>query len=158
MVESILAAAMSDRSVMVRTEKTNKKEFLTNMSEIFKNVDTDQSGGVSLAELQAHMQDADVCAYFSALGVDTFQVGNLFMLLDTDESGVITKEEFLKGVLRLRGDAKSLDIAIVMYELEQVHEHVDDVVKSVRQALSGFNSTNAEIMDVRASSKSESKS
>mmetsp|Transcript_127834 Transcript_127834/g.272625 ORF Transcript_127834/g.272625 Transcript_127834/m.272625 type:complete len:83 (-) Transcript_127834:84-332(-) len=78
------------------------------------------------------MEDPDVCAYFAALGLDTHQVSNLFLLLDQDESGTLTREEFLKGVLRLRGGAKSVDMAILMYELERVHDHMNDVVESLR--------------------------
>jgi len=134
MVESILAAARNDRDVMVKSEKASKMEFLHNMTSIYKAVDTDGSGGISLAELQTHMEDADVCAYFAALGVDASQVRNLFLLLDDDQSGIISKDEFLKGVLRLRGEAKSLDIAILAYELELIHDHLDEIEKAARLA------------------------
>jgi len=135
MVESIIAAAKSDRSILVRAEKTNKHEFLQNMTRIFRAVDADNSGGISEAELRAHMENPDVCAYFAALGVESHQVGTLFRLLDRDGSGDICLSEFLKGVLRLRGEAKSVDIAMLMHEIEEVHDHVDTVVKAVRQSL-----------------------
>eukprot|EP00928_Gymnodinium_smaydae_P095208 TRINITY_DN8154_c0_g1_i1.p1 TRINITY_DN8154_c0_g1~~TRINITY_DN8154_c0_g1_i1.p1 ORF type:complete len:799 (+),score=89.63 TRINITY_DN8154_c0_g1_i1:22-2397(+) len=136
MVESILAAAKSDQQMMVNAEKENKKEFLRNMAKIFKAVDSDNSGGISLLELQQHMEDVDVCAYFAALGVDAGQVSHLFSLLDDDDSGTITRDEFLKGVLRLRGEAKSLDIAIVLYEMESMRDEIEELGRVLRFSMS----------------------
>merc|ERR1712187_784023 len=81
MVESILSAATSDRSITVRTEKMSKSKFLHDMSQVFSAVDTDRSRCLSLEELKKHMEDPDVCAYFAALGLETHQVSNLFLLL-----------------------------------------------------------------------------
>eukprot|EP00928_Gymnodinium_smaydae_P006650 TRINITY_DN12366_c0_g1_i4.p1 TRINITY_DN12366_c0_g1~~TRINITY_DN12366_c0_g1_i4.p1 ORF type:complete len:434 (-),score=53.72 TRINITY_DN12366_c0_g1_i4:322-1623(-) len=127
MVESILAASKSDREMMVRVEKENKKAFVQNMSRIFKSIDVDNSGEITLKQLESHMEDVDVCAYFAALGMDTSQVGRLFDILDDDDSGSVTREEFLKGALRLRGEAKSLDVAIILYELDALHDQFDEL-------------------------------
>eukprot|EP00928_Gymnodinium_smaydae_P005041 TRINITY_DN11737_c0_g1_i1.p1 TRINITY_DN11737_c0_g1~~TRINITY_DN11737_c0_g1_i1.p1 ORF type:complete len:483 (+),score=71.82 TRINITY_DN11737_c0_g1_i1:1066-2514(+) len=134
MVEGILDAAKSDKEMLVKSEKMNKREFIGNMSKIFKDVDKHGAGEIQLSDLQKHMEDVDVCAYFAALGVDSDQVSHLFALLDDDNSGVVTREEFLGGVLRLRGQAKSLDIAVVLQKLDYLADQIEVMEKVIRFA------------------------
>merc|ERR1719221_1760832 len=101
------------------------------MRQIFETVDQDQSGEISLMEMKETMQDGEVSSYFAALGVDAKQVSQLFRLLDMDNSGTITREEFLKGCLYLRGNAKSIDIAVVHQELKMLQDSMDEVLDMV---------------------------
>ena len=41
--------------------------------------------------------------------------GGLFLLLDINETGRVSFEELLDGVLRLRGSAQAIDLATLMY-------------------------------------------
>ena len=43
------------------------------------------------------------------------QARGLFNLLDADDSGSISVKEFIQGCLRLRGQAKSIDVATLIY-------------------------------------------
>merc|ERR1712176_1010098 len=58
--------------------------------------------------------------YFQAINLDTSEAKGLFKLLDLDGDGTVDAEEFLSGVLRLRGKAKALDLALVMYEVRRM--------------------------------------
>merc|ERR1719221_2298647 len=101
------------------------------MRKIFETVDQDGSGEISQDEMKSKMQDGEVSSYFAALGVDAKQVSQLFRLLDMDDSGTITREEFLKGCLFLRGNAKSIDIAVVHQELKMLQDSMDEVLDMV---------------------------
>merc|ERR1712129_78461 len=72
------------------------------------------------SELDAHLKKPAVGAYFSRLGVDVNESEKLFMLLDEDGSGCIDKTEFLIGCLRLKGHAKTLDLAILRREVQLI--------------------------------------
>jgi len=100
----------SDREFIVQTELESKRDFLKTMRRIFAEVDQDGSGQIVFEEMCEHLKDPDVGAYFSKLGVDVDEVEKLFVLLDEDGSGTIEKQEFMFGCLRLKGEAKSLDL------------------------------------------------
>lgn len=130
-VESTIEAARSDREILVRSEIKAKEAFLSNMREIFETVDLDSSGEISMAEMKEKMQDGEVAHYFTALGVDAKQVTQLFRLLDNDDSGTITREEFLKGCLHLRGDAKSIDVAVIRQEIKLIRDILEETLECV---------------------------
>mmetsp|Transcript_118861 Transcript_118861/g.222189 ORF Transcript_118861/g.222189 Transcript_118861/m.222189 type:complete len:91 (-) Transcript_118861:130-402(-) len=46
----------------------------------------------------------------------------LFKLLDIDGSGAVGIEEFVIGCMRLKGSAKSIDLATLMYENKRMVE------------------------------------
>merc|ERR1740121_3563730 len=127
LVENILDAARSDRQILVNGEVKAKGAFLRNMRMIFDTVDLDGSGEISQAEMKEKMQDGEVAHYFAALGVDAKQVSQLFRLLDMDNSGTITREEFLRGCLFLRGNAKSIDMAVMQQDLKELNESMLDL-------------------------------
>merc|ERR1712194_238367 len=84
----------------------------------FKQADTDGSGQLSWEEFRGHLQDDRMKAYFQTLDLDIRKAHTLFKLLDQNENGEVGIEEFLDGCLRLKGQAKSLDLNLVIYQLE----------------------------------------
>lgn len=131
LVEAMIDAGRNDRTLLVRGEGKAKHEFLRNMRQVFDAVDVDKSGAITREEMRVQMQDGEVADYFAALGIDANQVGQLFRLLDKDNSGTITRAEFLKGCLDLRGNAKSIDMAVVNQELKLLQEALEEVLDNL---------------------------
>merc|ERR1719428_2832781 len=73
-------------------------------------------GTLTLAEFEKHLQDDDVRAYFASLELEVSDAWTLFKLLDTEGLCEISIEDFVVGCLKLRGQARSIDLAIMMYE------------------------------------------
>merc|ERR1712129_148157 len=114
----------SDRQFLIRKEMDAKQVYLGTMADIFKQLDEDGDGRINLNELQEHLDNPSVGAYFSKLGVDVNEVERLFNLLDEDGSGNIDNDEFMFGCLRLKGEAKSLDLAILQREVDSLKQEV----------------------------------
>jgi len=108
----------SDKQFCIKKEVDAKQRYLETMADVFKQLDEDGDGQIALNELQAHLESPAIGAYFSNLGVDVDEVEKLFKLLDEDGSGQIDREEFMFGCLRLKGEAKSLDLAILHREVD----------------------------------------
>jgi len=121
-VESALERSKSDRSFMVQGAIRANNEFLGTMRKMFHKIDEDGGGEIALSELKAHLRTKEIGAYFDSLGIDANQAGSLFNLLDTDGSGTIDIKEFMFGCIRIRGEAKSLDMAIISQELKWLKE------------------------------------
>merc|ERR1712050_806679 len=88
------------------------------MQDIFEEMDDDNTGCISIDEFETKLDDERVIAYFNALKLDVSDARTLFTLLDYDESGAIAIEEFVVGCHKLKGESRSLDIAIIQYELK----------------------------------------
>jgi hypothetical protein len=115
-VDYTMQRSKSDREYVIETEVHGRKEFMTTMRNLFEELDRNDSGEISLQELESHMQEPKVVAYFNALNLDLKQVNKLFNLMDLDKSGTLDPEEFVFGCLNLKGNAKTLDMAILQYE------------------------------------------
>lgn len=63
--------------------------------------------------------DNKVKILFGVLGVDVQEVSGLFTLLSGGDESV-DYEEFMAGVMRVRGGSKQLDLVTLMYENKKV--------------------------------------
>jgi len=104
-VESALLTAKADKEA----------EIQSHVRKIFKKGDVNHDGMISWEEFTDAMSDPSLGKYFKVLDIDVNEARGLFLLLDTDESGQIDTEEFVMGILRLRGAARAIDLATLMY-------------------------------------------
>jgi hypothetical protein len=121
-VESALQRSKRDHRFMVQTALKDNQDFLSTMKTIFRKMDRNGSGVIELAELKDQLHDKEIGAYFDSLGIDANQATNLFNLLDTDRNGSIDEDEFMFGCIRIKGEAKSLDVAIIHEEIKLSRE------------------------------------
>mmetsp|Transcript_21677 Transcript_21677/g.50684 ORF Transcript_21677/g.50684 Transcript_21677/m.50684 type:complete len:783 (+) Transcript_21677:100-2448(+) len=119
-VSTAIHVAQQDKESLIQEEIRNKEWYLKQMRQVFHEVDTNESGTLSLEEFEEALQDERVVAYLNAMSLDFADVKTLFVLLDRDTNGTIDIDEFFAGCLRFKGEARSIDIAKLQYELEWV--------------------------------------
>merc|ERR1712087_677028 len=117
-----MATSKTDRDMIIRDEIARKDSFMARMTEIFQEADTDCSGTVSWEELCEHLKTQEMQAYMSAMELDVAEAKGLFRLLDTQEAQEVSIDEFVVGCFRLKGQAKGLDLATLMYENKKMME------------------------------------
>lgn len=83
---------------------------------LFQNSDLDCSGKLNWEEFQCQMSNPEMQQYFRLIDVEIQEATELFKLLDLDRSGEVDYEEFLNGCLRLRGNAKAIDLVTLLLE------------------------------------------
>merc|ERR1712046_378034 len=76
-------------------------------------------------------------AYFSSLGINMQQACKLFQTLDSDKSGSIDIEEFTDGCLRLKGEATTVDMAILHHEIHLLQHSVSRIVDILEEQRNG---------------------
>mmetsp|Transcript_11089 Transcript_11089/g.34674 ORF Transcript_11089/g.34674 Transcript_11089/m.34674 type:complete len:366 (-) Transcript_11089:98-1195(-) len=109
-VDNAVETARSQRDFMVQKEMELKEMYVKEMQSLFSQMDEDDSGTISLHEIQEYLDDPRVKSYFQALGLDPQDSERLFVLLDDDGSGDVGVQEFIDGCLRLKGAARSIDV------------------------------------------------
>lgn len=128
-VEAAMKVYENDKELVVLEEMESKKEFVQVMQQVFQELDTNDSGALSLDEFEKHIEDAKLTAFLSSVGLDVSEVCTLFSLLDVDRTGEVDLDEFVQGCLRLKGGAKSMDMAILKYQVEWILHNVMSMEK-----------------------------
>lgn len=130
-VDNAVETARTQRDFLVEKEMELRERYIMELHDIFEEMDTDGSGTLSLDEIKAFLNDLRVQSYFQALGLDTHDTERLFRLIDDDASGEVAVQEFLDGCLRLKGEARSIDVHAVMYDCKELMRVVEDVHQMV---------------------------
>merc|ERR1719453_2946694 len=71
------------------------------------------------------------------LEVDVYEVEQLFQLLDKRGDGMVTFDEFNKGIMRLRGGAKSIDLISVLCQNAEMRNAIQALGQAVHRMGSG---------------------
>jgi len=124
-VDNAVETARTQRDYLIQKEMELKEKYLTEMRDLFQEIDSSSTGTVSLNDVEAYLEDPRVQGYFSALGLDPHDTERLFKLIDGDGSNDVDLEEFLGGCLRLKGQARSIDIYAVMHDLRVLDDKVE---------------------------------
>lgn len=92
-------------------------ELVKNVKKLFAKADKNDDAEITWAEFQTRMDtdDARLDEYFKAVDLNKAEARNLFKLLDHDNSGSLSADEFVHGCLRLKGPAKSVDLATLLF-------------------------------------------
>jgi hypothetical protein len=123
-VEAAMQVSQNDKELVVLEEMESKSEGIHMMQQVFEELDTNDSGALSLEEFEKHIEDEKLTAFLASFDLDVSQVRTLFTLLDVDRTGEVDLDEFVSGCLRLKGGAKSLDMAILKYQVEWILHNI----------------------------------
>jgi len=137
-VDAVYRASQKDPEIAIQTRIEAEQEYVQDLRLFFKRADKDGSMLLSYEEFSEALSSREVQAFFNALNLDGSQAGALFSLLDKNSSREISIEEFIEGCVHLRGEAKSLDVAVLLekqsklehYMKAQFHQITDILKKS----------------------------
>merc|ERR1712173_577792 len=106
---------------MEHEEMKARERLLNELFEIFDTLDTECKGQLNLQDFMRWTENPRFRAFFSrALGIDIFKAEMTFKLLDVDCSGVLDRDEFVVGCVRLKGGTNAIDAAVILRELKRV--------------------------------------
>eukprot|EP00929_Paragymnodinium_shiwhaense_P104079 TRINITY_DN6806_c0_g1_i1.p1 TRINITY_DN6806_c0_g1~~TRINITY_DN6806_c0_g1_i1.p1 ORF type:complete len:748 (+),score=143.19 TRINITY_DN6806_c0_g1_i1:117-2360(+) len=151
-------AGMFIDGVMRRAQQEKDSSELARVTKLFQQLDIDNSGSLTWEEIETQMQQKAVVERFAALGIDTGDAGMLFKLLDTDKSGTIDCSDFLRGVARLRGTARAIDVMMLLRQLKNVEAQVASSLGGVSSAHSSIFASNDDLLDAKKRAQSLRKS
>jgi len=114
-----------DRDLVIQSELVSNESFVAEMKGIFEEVDVLGTGCINWDQFRAFIKNEEVQAYFNTQQLDTSDARELFNLLDQDGDGEVCIEEFILGCKKLKGQAKSSDVATLLRESKRAnHKHL----------------------------------
>jgi len=133
-VEAAAEISRRDRDSMIEQQISQAQRIAEDIRLFFNDADTDNSGDLNREEFKQHLQDDRVKAFFASLDLDVGQATDLFDLLDTDDDGRLGLDEFLAGCMRLRGTATSMDVNLLLWEVEKLMCKVSVVSRDMQRS------------------------
>lgn len=137
-VDTAIKSAESDRDEVIQEAMHSERSTLLQMQKFFHQADKDKSGTITLDELELQLKNIKVRAHLATLGIEVNDAKDIFRLLDFDKSGEISIEEFIYGCLKMKGQAKAIDLMSLLHELRRMREQLNGFDKHVRVRLAQF--------------------
>ncbi|CAK9071851.1 unnamed protein product [Durusdinium trenchii] len=148
--QSAIDSAQNDQTMVLQSILAAKQANTEKIRQLFQAIDIEDSGVVTYKMLEQSVLSGQVQTIFESIGLDVWDAWSFFKLLDLDAGGAVEIEEFLQGCLRLRGEARAMDVVKIVHDQgwlirqqsrfwtfmeEQVRElkaSIDDVKRSPR--------------------------
>jgi len=130
--QTAMDSSQKDQLSLIQAHIEHKEAYLSMVKKLFNVLDTDSSGSISLDEFESHLNNDQTKTYLDSLGLSTDDAKMLFKLIDVDRTQSIDVEEFMMGCLRLRGTAKSIDVATMMGNQRALGRRIREIADSVK--------------------------
>merc|ERR1719410_2275445 len=132
-IDAALRRSQNDRELAVQQELESTDELVRVIQEVFEELDANQSGSLTIEEFQKYIEDDKIQAVFRSRHINLGHVQTLFFLLDVDDTGDVDMEEFVQGVLRLKGGATSMDLAVLTHRVEHILHKLQSTSELINQ-------------------------
>merc|ERR1712038_2229406 len=109
MQETFRAAATNDRIMMMQKTRA-ASAHVHKMRRLFQQADTSGDGYINLDEFKTVLSDTSVRLWLASMDMEVGDAERLFLLIDNGD-GLISADELIAGVSRLKGSARSIDLA-----------------------------------------------
>jgi len=128
-VEAANRMAANDDEMIMAEQQFQRARLVNDLQRIFALGDVDQSGELNYEEVMVILKDAKMQSWLRKLGVevDAYNASDLFSILDFDENGSLSIDEFLTAMQAVRGVARSIDLARALQEIKSVKTDVQDL-------------------------------
>jgi len=133
--QSAIESASHDYENIINVKIREKVNFVRKVHQLFSDIDISGDGKITYHELEAHLTQDNVRAYFEHLGIPVGDVWDLFKILDEDESSFLNMDEFITGCLRLKGPAKVIDVEKMAYENRHMRKKLGSFMKKTDSML-----------------------
>mmetsp|Transcript_19132 Transcript_19132/g.47830 ORF Transcript_19132/g.47830 Transcript_19132/m.47830 type:complete len:481 (+) Transcript_19132:751-2193(+) len=113
-VESTLSVAKFNNNQTLKKKQEDRKTALQHIRAAFEQMDEDGSGSLSVDELKRAMENPEVATRLKMIDFPLDDPERVFNLIDVDGEGELLIDAFIKGCMRLSGQAQSKDILEVL--------------------------------------------
>lgn len=111
-------------AAMERSQSVKDVDNVFQARRLFKSLDIDDSGAITIDEIRRHLESKPVQQFFRTIDVDSSEAEVLFEILDLSGDGSIDKEEFISGCLRLQGAARAVDLLLMTKDTRRGFEQI----------------------------------
>lgn len=127
-VEATLNRSYRDEALLIQSQLDAKDHYVTKLQQVFKEFDVDKNGLISNTEFQNALCDPKMQAFLGGLHIDASDAESFFrMLTEHTVEKEVDLETFVVGCIKLRGEAKAMDLFLVQSQATQIQKQLDKV-------------------------------
>lgn len=127
-VDGAIELSKRDRTMMMQKQKEDNENKERHVIDLLTLMDVDGDQLITFDEFLLSLEEQEVRDYMAALEVDISDVKMFFQMMDRDGSGSVDIMEFTSGIRKLRGEAKSVDIHMMIHENKKLFKLVSCLV------------------------------
>lgn len=142
-LKETLDIASKDAQMQASQMAKQREHHINKLREIFNAADVSEDGELTKQEFALITHNPASTVVLKMLDMETHDANEMFEILDHDGNGRITFEEFLQGVTRLRGVAKSLDMVAMLHSLDRLKIEVHNCLERVDVMVDELESRNS---------------
>mmetsp|Transcript_117169 Transcript_117169/g.185414 ORF Transcript_117169/g.185414 Transcript_117169/m.185414 type:complete len:381 (-) Transcript_117169:34-1176(-) len=109
---------------MIEEKKKAGQKYMNRLQNLFREMDANGDGVLTKEEFEHVLASASMKAWLQLLDIQATQLHDLFDLID-DGDGSIDPDEFIRGVMRLKGGATAVDVMHLMTAIHKVDLKID---------------------------------
>jgi len=128
---SAIETAYSDQKDSINRSLHEREKYEKDIETLFNELDKDGDGTLSLEEFEDSLRDDRMNAFIKVLDIEVQDAFELYKLLDENGSGSISSDEFVEGCMRLKGSARTIHLAQLMYENKWIMERLTQISLAV---------------------------
>merc|ERR1740129_2198445 len=121
-----LQVASQEADILLAEDKRQREGLMFKLADFFKEADQSGDGMMDRSEFERMLVDPNVRLWFRGLDLHVHEYVSLFNLMDNG-NGYISLEDFLDGVSRLKGQARSLDVLGVVLEIKKIRHQLEEI-------------------------------
>ena len=138
---SAITGAEKDQDLVIQALMHEKENIRKRLLELFKQVDDDDSGTITLDEFERRFEEESVKNLFESLDLGTSDAWTLFQILDMDCNRYIDVDEFVDSCIRHRGSAKCVDVVGLTKQVRKVRDQLSTMSRAQARILKEFKTT-----------------
>jgi len=119
-VESASEYAGRDKDRVIQDQLAKKQEYMSDIYVIYNEIDGDGSGEVTYEEFKEHLADPAMISFAQSLEIDIMDLEAFFLILSARGSKSVDLETFVEGCIKLRGQARSMDVMDLMIKTKEI--------------------------------------
>jgi len=132
-------ASALDKDLVAHAEIANTRNMVRDLHKMLQEIDVEHSGIVHVDQLRDYIANEDVQAYMSVLHLDSVDCHRMISLMHQEANGNVSMQEFIALCLRYSGNARSVEIAVVLREQSKQNarlHHLAEKAEEFMQELS----------------------
>lgn len=133
--EHAFEMARTEKESLIQEQLRRKHIYVKHFRQLFAEGDADGSGFISFDEFERFLEDEQLQAYLAHFNVDVDSAWQIFRLIDSNKDGSVTLEEFISGLLTMKGPAKAIDVKTIGYDIGKEFRRMKRRMQSVDHQL-----------------------
>eukprot|EP00930_Biecheleria_cincta_P085465 TRINITY_DN7485_c0_g1_i1.p1 TRINITY_DN7485_c0_g1~~TRINITY_DN7485_c0_g1_i1.p1 ORF type:complete len:665 (+),score=103.64 TRINITY_DN7485_c0_g1_i1:22-2016(+) len=133
--QKAMESSSRDKDLQIQSMAASREYQVTVLRNVVERIQANSlftEEGIALYDFEQRLEDPEIQSFFHTLDLEVSDAWMFFKLMD-DGRGFLGVEEFVDGCQRLKGSARSIDLAVVRQEQRRVKKLVDKLVSVIEQ-------------------------